>query len=645
MNRVGATVVLSPFDNIRGWRRNRCPCRVQAWKSVLMKMVPDKDVIMKLSALLPPPASSIRSVHCAGCGTKNGGQRKYCGKCGNHLWDPCINCGESNSAEEEFCGSCGTNLKAALGKMADRIDKDIAQARFLMTEYLYAEAISLLKPITAIKHSRLARAASRASNLFEQCLNRRQELTPRIRKIEEDIKQFIACGDLDQAARKADEIPEALRSRDLCRLIKESQCNRAEITELNKALNQLKDGSLTVDLVDKVERLLTLQPGNDDARKQAQAINRGAMRKSKRIATAGDYEKALGLLDQVPKAFLDDEFRNFRDQISELAYLAWDIKHAPRLDGVLFEFAGRLRKYVSENDELKKLCKELASRESGFQPCSLGRKNWSERPRETIFGAPLEFLHDLGPVHIGPTADCSVLAENPGRYAAACGLALQGLGRASLQIDLLSKKTIIGKISRWLPKRPAQTAWGVEISLSGIKAVKLASDDSTGNVVFQECKIVEHRRLLKQSSNDKDRDLLVDETLQNFLKPHGLDNAMVVLGLPDWMVLLKTVELPPMPVAKREAAITHEARHLFATPLPDVTWKHAVFDAGEDNQPQRPVTVVYIGLRRTLLQRLLTRWQKFGLKVEAVQCDILALYNFAMFQQSIKNRPDSHQYE
>ena len=71
------------------------------------------------------------------------------------LWDPCINCGESNSAEEEFCGGCGTNLKAALSKMAERIDKDIAQARFLMKEYRYAEAISLLKPITTAKHSRL----------------------------------------------------------------------------------------------------------------------------------------------------------------------------------------------------------------------------------------------------------------------------------------------------------------------------------------------------------------------------------------------------------------------------------------------------------------------------------------------------------
>ena len=114
---------------------------------------------------------------------------------------------------------------------------------------------------------------------------------------------MIASGDVDRAARKADDIPEAFRSQDLCDLIKISQGNQAELTELNKAVAQLKDGSLTVDLVDKVERLLTLQPDHDEARKQAQAINRGAMRKSKRLLLNGDYDKALGILDQVPKVF------------------------------------------------------------------------------------------------------------------------------------------------------------------------------------------------------------------------------------------------------------------------------------------------------------------------------------------------------
>ncbi|MGA2062768.1 MAG: pilus assembly protein PilM [Thermoguttaceae bacterium] len=612
---------------------------------------------MKLPALLPPPASSIRSVRCAGCGVKNSAQRRYCGKCGNHLWDPCINCGESNSAEEEFCGGCGTNLKAALSKIAERNDKDVAQARFLMKEHRYGEAISLLKPITAAKHSRLAPLARRANDLFEQCLDRQQEMTPRIRKIEEEIKQYILAGDIEQAARKADEIPEAFRSQDLCDLIKESQGNQAEITELSKAVTQLKDGSLTVDLVEKVERLLTLQPDHDEARKQAQAINRGAMRKSKRLALNGDYEKALRILIQVPKVFQDDEFRGFREQIGDLAYLAWDIEHAPLLDKTLFEYARRLHKYLPDDSSLNALYKKLAGRETDFQPLTAAGRRWSQCPRTPVLGAPVEFLMELESVGKGENADTTVLAQNPGRFAIACGLALQGLGLAPIKIDLLPEGSWIDKIGFWLPKRRAQSAWGIEISSSGIKAVKLSIEQKArGNkqfsreraaaegwpgsasgigqptVLLQECRMVEHRRRLNQSANDKDRDSMLDETLQNFLKQNPLGDEAVILGLPDWMVLLKTVELPPMPAGKRATAIAHEARHLFTTPLPDVVWKHICFDMAEDCESQkRPFMVVYVGVRRMLLKELLTRWHKLGLKIATVQCDMAALYNFAMF--------------
>jgi Tfp pilus assembly PilM family ATPase len=613
---------------------------------------PEKDIIMKLSAILPPPPSSLVPIRCAGCGAKNPAQRKYCGKCGNHLWEPCINCGEANPAQEEFCGGCGANLKAALNTTAERIDKDIAQARLLMKEYRYAEVISLLKPITTAKHSRLTPFARRANDLFEQCLDLQRELTPRIRKIEEEINQFIAAGDIEQAVRKTKEIPETLRSPELCDLINQSQDQQVEITALGKAVAQLKDGSLTVELVEHVERLLTLKPDHEQALEQALAINRGAMRKSKRLALNGDYEKALGILDQVPKIFHDHEFRSFRELIGSLAYLAWDIEHAPLVDKTLFEFARRLRKYLPDDSPLKVLCKKLASRETNFQPLTPTDRRWAECPPKQLLGAPTEFIMDLGPVQIDQNAETTALAENPGRFAVACGLALQGLDLAPLQINQLAEQSWIGKIGRWLPKRRAQPAWGVEISSSGIKAVKLsrvreaakgrfsreptasASGTRHPTVFLQECRIIEHRRRLNQSANDKDRDSMLDETLQNFLKQKPLGDAPVILGLPDWMVLLKTVELPPMPAAKRKAAVAHEARRLFPMPLPDVVWKHACFDTAEHGESQkRPFTLMYIGVRRMLLKEFLTRWNKAGLKIAAVQCDMAALYNFAMLHK------------
>jgi Tfp pilus assembly PilM family ATPase len=606
-----------------------------------MSKDPEKDIIMKISAILPPPASSIGPIHCAGCGAENPAHKKFCGKCGNHLWDPCINCGESNSADEEYCGNCGTNLKDALSSVAERIDKDIAQARLLMKEYRYAEAISLLKPITTSKYTCLTPCARRASDLFEQCMDIQREWTSRIRKMEGEIKQFISAGDIERAVLRIKDMPEIFRSLELCDLLQNLQRQQSEMAALSKAIAFLSEQSLTMELVDKVERLLLLQPDNEKALKQASAINRGAMRKSKRLVLNGDFEKALGILDQVPMVFRDDEFRGFREQTCDLAYMAWDIEHAPFVDKTLLEFSRRLRKFLPEGSKYTGLCKKLAVLEEKAQSLKPVSRRWAEYPQMTVSDSPMEFLNDLGPVHISSNASTTTLANNAGRLAVACGLALQGLGLAPVKINLRQEKSWMGNIGRWLPKRRAQSAWGVEISSSGIKAVKLCSRHGASGepgskqdaVILQECRIIEHRRRLNQSANDKDRDSVLDETLQKFLKQNPPGDEPVILGLPDWMVLLKIAELPSMPVAIRKAAIAHEVGHLFPRPLPDVAWKHICFESMGNSEPRKQsLTVAYVGVRQMMLKEFLARWSKMGLNIDGVQCDMAALYNFAMFR-------------
>jgi Tfp pilus assembly PilM family ATPase len=194
------------------------------------------------------------------------------------------------------------------------------------------------------------------------------------------------------------------------------------------------------------------------------------------------------------------------------------------------------------------------------------------------------------------------------------------------------------KIGRWLQNRKIRSAWGIEIGTSGIKAVKLANDSLARKspvgqtaVSLADCRIVEHRRRLLQSTNDRERDSLLEETLQAFVEQNAIGDDPVVLGLPDWMTLIKTVELPPMPMEKREAAIAHEIRHVFPMLRGDVLWRHARFDADDAEPQKRPFTVAYIGVRHALLKELLARWRKAGIRIAAVQCDMAALYNLSAF--------------
>jgi Tfp pilus assembly PilM family ATPase len=152
-----------------------------------------------------------------------------------------------------------------------------------------------------------------------------------------------------------------------------------------------------------------------------------------------------------------------------------------------------------------------------------------------------------------------------------------------------------------------------------------------------ECRFIEHRRRLNQSASDKDRDAMLDESLQNFLKhlQNHSGGEAVILGLPDWMMLMKTAELPSMPEEKREKAIAHEARHIFPASLPDMIWKHAAFGDTESGEASKqPFTVAYIGARQSLLIEFLARLKKMGFIIAGAQCDMAALYNFSMFQNA-----------
>jgi Tfp pilus assembly PilM family ATPase len=372
------------------------------------------------------------------------------------------------------------------------------------------------------------------------------------------------------------------------------------------------------------------------------ALKRGALRNAKSRAQSGNLEEAWKIVNQLPESFRDDDFRKFCDQVGDLAYMAFDVEHAPLADKTLFEFGRRLRGYLPESADLATLCKKLASREKQCQESPLADRRWAGSPSSQHLGAPMEFVSDFGAIATDKCADAA-LAENPGRFAVACGLALQGLGLAPLEINLLPDDSWLGKVGRFLAKRRQQAAWGVEISSSGIKAVKLALDENrtkraanSGTAVsVVECRIIEHRRRLMQSTNDKERDSLLQETLQSFIEQKLVKDEPIVLGLPDWMVLLKTAELPPMPPEKREAAIAYEARHLFPVRMQDVSWQHHAFTSGDEEKAKKlPFTVAYLGVRTALLKELLSLWQKAGMKIAAVQCDMIALYNFAQFQRS-----------
>jgi Tfp pilus assembly PilM family ATPase len=602
----------------------------------------EKEIVTKLPALLPPITASAKPVRCADCGTKNPGQRRFCGKCGSQLWDPCLQCGESNPSHEDFCGNCGVHLPAALQDKTAEFESNLQTAVTLLAQHRFSEALDLLKPVVAAVHSRLAATVDRAKSLLLQCSHEQAEWSAEIRRIEMEGPELVAAGQISLVVAEIRDVPEVLRTIKLREILGDLERRQTEIADLERVIGPSIDGPLTVELMDKAARLLELQPNHAAASRMSLALKRAAIRNAKAQAQRGNYEDAWKIVSQVPEAFRDDDFRKLRGQIGDLAYMAFDLEHAPLADKTLFEFDRRLCGYLPESASLKAVCNPLASREKQCQASPFANRRWAVSPSPPHLGAPMDFMYDFRTIGTD-SCDDAALAENPGRFAVACGLALQALGLVPVAINLLPDDSWLQKVGRLLTGRRPRAAWGVEISSSGIKAVKLAFDESRGNrstsggrgVSIVECRIIEHRRRLMQSANDKERDSLLQETLQSFVEQKPVKGEPVVLGLPDWMVLLKTVELPPMPSEKQEAAIAHEARHLFPVRMQDVSWQHHAFAAADEEKAKKgPFTVAYLGVRTALLRELLALCQKSGMKIGAVQCDMIALYNFAQFQRS-----------
>jgi len=60
---------------------------------------------------------------------------RYCGGCGQPLWEKCPKCSAEGAADERFCGSCGTDIIGGLDAQSQQLtDQMMSAARELQFE-------------------------------------------------------------------------------------------------------------------------------------------------------------------------------------------------------------------------------------------------------------------------------------------------------------------------------------------------------------------------------------------------------------------------------------------------------------------------------------------------------------------------------
>ena len=336
--------------------------------------------------------------------------------------------------------------------------------------------------------------------------------------------------------------------------IDESICRlRPVVNEIDRLSGEIIDRSAkgnVAELLGKVERLLELQPGHVQALDTAERFREQAHRHARERLNQGQHDRAAQILGLVPKVVATEETHDLRHRAHEFGSLQWDLFHAPTVDATLVDVGRRLREIAPENERFK----ELHGKLTRFVECHgesqvLPPTGWASSPKETSWGGAVEWLTGFGDTEIADTVDQTVLDRFAGSFFPAFGLALQGLGRATIGTCFLKKRKSRGRV---------HSAWGLDLGPGGLKAVRLDVRKKDQQILVGACDLVEHRKPLGQATGPDERQQLVGETLEVFRKraPGRLDRICVCL--PDMQSITRHVEVPPR--QRREAGRGDGAR-------------------------------------------------------------------------------------
>jgi type IV pilus assembly protein PilM len=574
-------------------------------------------------------AAALASVTCRHCQRPSPANRRFCGGCGQSLWESCPQCHADCPANERYCGSCGTDIQGDIDEQSRQLQAGLDEARRLTAAHDYEAAIVCLQRVAAASDSRFGQWADEA--LVE--INRVQLVQRNEQAAAESAlargRQLLEARCYDRAIAELESIPAPLCGSEASMLLARARATRDELTQLAAEIRSALEHKRTAELAPLINRLLVLSPDHQQGRQIAEQLRNNLVSQAKKRLAAHQYRAALEQLERISPLVRSEEVETLIDTADELAALLDGVRGAALADRTTLTLADRLIKLAPGNEEAARLRAQLAQ-QAQARPGDprFGTANAAPPPKRTPFGPPVDLLANSARI---PAADATVqakLAEHPGQFFVALGLALQGLGLAAVSLDLMPKEptsvlqmqVLPGRLT--LGRRGVETAWGLDLSDHSLKAVKVVKDKDAGPKVIA-CHFSAHdgpeqahRSLQELAANSDD-----------------LKGAKVGVNLPGQRVLGRIFELPPPAGKNLEGAIAFEARHQLPIALDELCWASHVLDrpSGKDAN-DKSWRIVVAAAREVHLKQRISLVRAAGIEVDLVQSDCLALHNVVVFE-------------
>lgn len=579
-------------------------------------------------------ASRPETVKCRGCDTTNAGTRRYCSGCGAPLFDQCPTCKAEVAADERFCGHCGTNLGETLRAQEETYEEKFAKARQLHRTYQFDASTAILRSIALTEDARFEKFANLAIEAINRFSNERKELEDRAIKRLEKAKRYLASQSYEKAVEKLEGIPEPLRTTEALDLLKEATSKRNEVLELGGEIREGLSENRRFDLLPKIGRLLALKPDHAQALQLAQDIRDQICKSAKKMLIEHRYDEARLQLEAIPDYVTNEVVQKLLDRAAELDAITTDIRLSPVVDDPLVGLAERLLKISAGDDKAQKQVQELkAKRATRPVPARLACPAWSNAPQRTLLGLGVEWL-----AHItrreASKASADVLQKHPGIFFTAFGLALQAIEQAKVPINLLpeEKGRLLDRISFFRKSQP-RSGWGLDLSSSGLKAVKLAPAFKDGAAVIEAVEFIPHGKPLSQIDDDIERSDNVLATLRTFIERYPLAKDVekrdrIAVGVPGSRILGRFFDLPPVAAKKLVDLVTYEARHQIPVPLEELNWGYRVLREAEGKlADESPRHAMLVAAKDFHVKERVQQFRAAEIPVDLVSAEPVAIHN------------------
>ena len=581
-------------------------------------------------------------IKCRKCQQENAPNRRFCGDCGEPLFDRCPQCAAEVVASERFCGHCGTNLQETSRQQETELQQRLQQARAMQEAHRFDEAVALARSVAIVEDARFDRFARQALDMLDEFSAGRRQLVGEVEQRVDQARQCLAAYAYEKGLEQLEPLPESLHTQAVKEVLGALRAKRAELAQLSQEIREGIAQNRRHDLLPKIERLLVLRPDHALAKELGGQLRDQVVLQARKKLASFAYDEARTMLEALPPFVQNDDVEQLLDKVLEADALATDIRLSPLADDDLIALAQRLAKIAPKDEAAARQLAAVQARRA-TRPASphLPYPSWSSPPQRKLLGLGIDRLgHFTRCDYASPDLQVR-LRQEPGQWFVALGLALQAREQAAVPLNLLpnepSGNLLFTKLSFSLRKPQPKGAWGIDVGRAGLRAIRLAPELNDGRVRIVEVIHIPHTRTLGLPGEEVFDVDLIAETLNAFRQQHAIAKEKekrdpVFVSLPGSRTLGRFFDLPPAPVKKVAELVQFEAKHQVPFSLDELCWGYHVLDQAAARPDESPRHVLLVAAKEHHVSERLGLFKKAELPVDGIIPEPLALHNAIVYE-------------